>query len=428
MKNQLYGTHRVRGRILCVTSNFPRWTGDSTTPFVLHLAQDLQKLGWQVDVLAPHAEQTALRETLGGVQVERFRYLWPSKLETVCYQGGALINLRKNRANYLKLPALVASECFSLACRLIKGKYDLLHSHWILPQGFTGILTAGLLGIPHVTTVHGGDVFGLQGSLLSQFKRLALRYADAVTVNSSVTKKAVTEIAPDLKELHRIPMGISTHEGKACPFSVELRNQYRHGNGPLLVFVGRVVEEKGVEDLIRAVAILAPRFPDISALIVGEGQDRSALEDVTKTLGLTDRVIFTGWIEPDVVPAYLAAGDIFVGPSREASDGWVEAQGLAFIEAMAAKTPVIATRVGGIVDTVRDEETGLLVSEHSPDEVVAAVERLVREPSLAGYLREQGYKLAVNEFSIASSAQTFSDLFDCMIQAKECRSTRSQDG
>ena len=409
----------ARGRILCVTSNFPRWAGDSTTPFVLHLAQDLHELGWQVDILAPHAEGTALRENFGGVRVERFRYLWPSSLETVCYQGGALINLRKNRINYFKLPALIASKWLNLVFRLTGGKYDLLHSHWILPQGFTGILAAGLFGIPHVTTVHGGDVFGLQGGLLTKFKRFTLRNADAVTVNSSVTEKAVNEIAPELKELHLIPMGVSTRGVKTPNSSMEIRHQYRRGNGPLLIFVGRVVEEKGVEDLIRAVAILAPRFPDITALIVGEGQDRPVLEEISKTLGLSDRVIFTGWVEPDMIPAYLAAGDIFIGPSREASDGWIEAQGLTFIEAMVAKTPVIATRVGGIIDSVRHEETGLLVNERSPKEIAAAVEKLSQEPLLADKLRESGYKLAVNEFSRASSAQAFSNLFNKVIRLRQ---------
>jgi phosphatidylinositol alpha-1,6-mannosyltransferase len=418
----------IRGRILCVTSNFPRWTGDSTTPFVLHLAQDLQQLGWQIDILAPHAEGTALRETLGGVQVERFRYLWPSSLETVCYQGGALINLRKNRANYLKLPALISSECLNLFLRLKGGKYDLLHSHWILPQGFTGILTAGLLRIPHVTTVHGGDVFGLQGTLLTQFKRFTLRHTDVVTVNSSITKKAVNEITPDLHELHLIPMGVTTHEVATSPSSEELRKLYRRGSGPLLLFVGRLVEEKGVEDLIRAVAILVPRFPDITVLIIGEGQDRPYLEGITQTLGLSDRVIFTGWVKPDVVSAYLAAGDIFVGPSREASDGWIEAQGLTVIEAMVAKTPVISTRVGGIVDSVRHEETGLLVNERSPVEIAKAIDRLVREPFLADHLREQGYKLAVNKFSRTSSAESFSALFDRMIQAKGSRRVEKRAG
>lgn len=428
MKTRLYSHRMLYGRILCVTSNFPRWPGDSTTPFVLHLAQDLQQLGWRVDVLAPHAVGAAVRETIGGVRVERFRYLWPSSLETVCYHGGALINLRRSRSNHLKLPALVASECLNLAHRLIGGKYDLLHSHWILPQGFNGILTAGLLGIPHVTTVHGGDIFGLRGALLTMFKRFALRYADAVTVNSSVTERAVTEIAPNIKELHRIPMGVSTHVEKTSPSSVELRNRYRRGNGPLLVFVGRVVEEKGVEDLIKAVDILLPQFPDISGVIVGEGQDRYKYEAMSETFGVSDQVIFTGWVEPNVIPAYLAAADIFVGPSREASDGWIEAQGLTFIEAMVAKTPVIATRVGGIVDSVRHEETGLLVNERSPDEIAKAIERLVREPSLADCLRERGYKLAVNEFSRTFSAKSFSDLFNCMIQATGPRRVEKRAG
>ncbi|MBE9530613.1 MAG: glycosyltransferase family 4 protein [Proteobacteria bacterium] len=406
----------LHGRILCVTSNFPRWAGDSTTPFVLHLAQDLQELGWQVNILAPHAEGTALTESLGGVRVERYRYLWPSSLETVCYQGGALINLRKNRINYFKLPALIASEWLNLVFRLTGGKYDLLHSHWILPQGFTGILAAGLFGIPHVTTVHGGDVFGLQGGLLTKFKRFTLRNADAVTVNSSVTEKAVNEIAPELKELHLIPMGVSTRGVKTPNSSMEIRHQYRRGNGPLLIFVGRVVEEKGVEDLIRAVAILAPTFPDITALIVGEGQDRPVLEEISKTLGLSDRVIFTGWVEPDMIPAYLAAGDIFVGPSRE-----FEAQGLSVIEAMVSGTPVIASRVGGVVDSVRHEETGLLVNERSPDEIAAAVERIVKTPMLAERLGKQGYKLSEAKFSRRSSAMAFSQLFEKAIKTKKQR-------
>ena len=77
------------------------------------------------------------------------------------------------------------------------------------------------------------------------------------------------------------------------------------------------------------------------------------------------RVFFTGWIDPELMPAYLAAADVFAGPSRRASDGLIEAQGLAFLEAMAVGTPVVATRIGGIVDAVVHEKTGLLVDEGS---------------------------------------------------------------
>ncbi|MCH8142915.1 MAG: glycosyltransferase, partial [Proteobacteria bacterium] len=166
-------------RILCVTSNFPRWEGDSTTPFVLHLAEDLQDLGWKVDVLAPHAPSAASQEVLAGVNVKRFRYLWPASLETVCYQGGALMNLQQNRSNYIKLPALVFFEWFAIVRRLLWGNYDLLHSHWILPQGFTGVLAAKLFRLPHVITVHGSDAFALQGKVLGRFKRFSLSGADA---------------------------------------------------------------------------------------------------------------------------------------------------------------------------------------------------------------------------------------------------------
>jgi len=418
-----FGSNRssAQGKILLVTSNFPRWAGDNTTPFVWHLAQDLQELDWKVDVLAPHTKGTATCEVIGGVRVERFKYLWPAILETICYQGGALVNLRKKPSNHLKLPALVASEWFAVARRLMDKKYSLLHSHWILPQGFTGVLAARPLGIPHVVTVHGSDVFALRNSLLTTFKRFVLYQADAVTVNSSATEKAVINIAPKVKELHRIPMGISTQLPTTSLLSDDLRKRYRRGQGPLIVFVGRVVKEKGIEDLIRAVALLVPRLPDVSALIVGEGQDRPAFEAVTKSLGLADRVAFCGWIQPEIVPNYLSAGNIFVGPS------WAEAQGLTFLEAMLVGIPIVATRVGGIVDIIKHEETGLLVNAHAPNEIADAVEKIVRESSLRQRLSTLGHQLVKREFSRKSSAEAFSQLFTRVIEIKD-RVVRKEQG
>jgi len=407
----------LKGRILCLTSNFPRWKGDSTTPFVLHLAQDLQRLGWKVDVLAPHAPDTARREKIGGVQVERFQYLWPVGAETVCYQGGALINLRKNRNNFLKLPALVAAEWGAVLCRLASRRYDLLHSHWILPQGFVGSLSAGFMGIPHVITVHGGDVFALKGGLLQIFKRVSLGAANAVTVNSSVTEKAVRSIHGEIKNLKRIPMGVDIIDVDRKSHSVDMiRKKYCRGNGPLLVFVGRIVEEKGIGDIIEATDLLKSKFPDITALIVGEGQQRKHFEKYVADKGLSRQVLFTGWIQPHDILHYLAAADIFVGPSRTAGDGWIEAQGLTFLEAMVARTPVIATRVGGIVDSVKHEQTGLLVDENSPEQIAEAVERIVTQPNLKKNMVGNGYDLSVKNFSRNTSAVAFSNLFSRLIK------------
>lgn len=413
---------RRPGRILCVTSNYPRWEGDSTTPFVLHLAQDLRALGWQVDVLAPHAPGTARSEVLSGVPVERFRYLWPESQETVCYHGGALINLRKRPSNFLKLPALVLAEWAAVARRLASRRYDLLHSHWILPQGFTGVLSARTARVPHVLTAHGSDVFALRGRALRAFKRYALEHADAVTVNSSATAREVQAIAPRVQDLSQIPMGVRVDGVPRDAQAVKaIRARYRRHNGPLLLFVGRVVREKGVEDLLEAARLLAPRLTALTVLVVGEGQDRPDMERAAERVGLADRVSFIGWVQPDELGAYYAAADVFVAPTRG-----IEGQGLTGLESMAAGTPVVATRVGGIPDVVREGETGLLVSARAPDQLAAAVERLTTAPDLAARLAQTGAELVRSRFSRGASAQAFSDLFSALLtHPRDIRSRRT---
>jgi len=368
------------------------------------LAEDLQKLQWRVTVLAPHAPGAATEETLEGVAIKRFRYLWPESQQTVCYQGGALINLRKNRKNLLKLPPLVLAELCATIRLLRRGKFDLLHSHWLLPQGFVGAIAARLTGTPHVITIHGSDVFALSNSLLTPFKRFALAHAEGVTVNSSATRQAVLGIHASIPRLVRIPMGVDP--SPANPQQVRrIQDTYRNKDGPLLVFLGRIVEEKGVGDLMEAMADLVRDLPAVSLLVIGEGQDRQRFERLAATRNLGGRVHFTGWVAPADVPSYLAAADMFIGPS------WQEAQGLTFIEAMLAGTPVIATKVGGIPDVVIHEQTGLLITPHAPAEIAAAVRKLAASPSLRKRLAENGRALAIHGFTREASARKFSELF-----------------
>ena len=402
-------------RILLATSNFPRWEGDSTTPFVLHLAQDLGGLGCRVDVVAPHAPGAAPRETMAGVDVWRFRYLWPQSQETVCYRGGALANLRRNPLNWLKLPALVSAEWAAIRHRLAGGHYDLLHAHWLLPQGFVGGLAARQTGIPHVLTVHGGDVFSLQARLLRHAKRAALRRSDVVTVNSSATAAAVKDLCPDLRP-ERIPMGVSVDGTPDASARDAILKHHRRGTGPLVVFVGRLVWEKGADDLIRAMDSLRGRLPQAVALIIGDGPERAALEALTRELDMGDHVRFLGWLAPSQVSAHLAAADVFVGPSKRAPDGWVEAQGLTFLEAMANGTPVVATRCGGIVDAVRHEETGLLVDQAAPDEIADAIVRLAESPQLARRLADQGRRLVQTGYGRSATAAAFLAAFERVLR------------
>jgi glycosyltransferase involved in cell wall biosynthesis len=256
---------------------------------------------------------------------------------------------------------------------------------------------------------------------MGALKRVALTRADAVTVNSTFTEQAARAVAPRLHNVRLVPMGVSVAplSRQARERAGGLRRKYRQREGPLLITVGRLVEEKGAEDVIRAVDILRHTHPDVSLLVVGEGQDRPALEALVRELRLSGRVSFLGWVEPEQVRTHLAAADLFIGASRTGPDGWVEAQGLTFLEAMAVGTPVVASRLGGIVDSVRDGDTGLLVDERAPEQIARAVERLAGSPDLGRRLAATAEQMVHERFSREASAQAFSELF---LELSACRS------
>lgn len=404
-----------RRDVLFVTSSYPRWTGDSTTPFVHHLALDLQALGWNVRVLAPHAPGACVEETLDGIAVRRFRYAWPEAAEELCYDGGVLPKLRSNPVRILLVPLLIVAQSVAVLRCLLRCHPTIVHSHWLLPQGFTCALAATLLRTPHVTTAHGGDVFALRGFFPKLAKRLVVSLVDAVTVNSDATRRAVVEFSGHEEKVVRIPIGAGSIGNPDVAAVAGLRARLSPGEGPLLAFVGRLVPEKGASDLLAAVARLESALPGISAVVIGEGPERSSLEQQAATMGISSRVTFTGWLPQEQVMQHLAASDIFVGPSRPAPDGWVEAQGLTFAEAMLAGLPVIATNTGGIPDVVRHDVTGLLVSPGNPGAIADAVRRLASDPAFGERLANQAREFASAEYTRAASAARFGALYERLL-------------
>jgi len=409
------GRGAFRGRLLYVTANFPRWSGDAVPPYTIHLARDLQASGWRVDVLAPHAPGAARSETVDGIHVERFRYLLPEAAQTVCYGSGSLVNLEDRRQDLAKVPLLVAAQLASVARRLLSGRYDLVNSHWALPQAFTTTLVARLAGVPHVATCHGEEFHVLRGRALLPFKRIGLRAADVVTVNSRSTEAALRTQVPGVRSVRRIPMGVTTDVQPDPALVRSLRARHLVGNGPLVMFTGRHVDDKGVDDLLRAIPLVASRLPDVRAIIAGDGRDRETFEKLAAELGVTDRVWFPGWV-PDVdLPSYYAAADVFVAPSRPGRTGFIEGQGLTPLEAMIFGTPVVATTFGGYADIIHHERTALAVPGRAPDAIASAIERIAVDRNLAESLTSTGATFAVENYSRRSVADRFTDLFDELI-------------
>jgi len=366
-------------RILWVSSNGPRRAGDDSAPFIQQLARALRARGHDIELLLPHAPGLARSESIEDVPVTRYRYAWPESLETLCYGAGVLASLRARPARHALLPGLVAAQWRATAARLARGDVALVHAHWVLPQGFTAALAAQRARVPLVVTAHGSDLFGLRGGLSTAAKRHALERADAVTVNSSATEQEALALGAPRARLLRIPLGVADPAAVDAAAVAARRQALRRGNGPLLLFVGRLVPDKGADDLVAALARLRDTLPDATVALVGDGPERAALERQAAALGVAAQVQFVGAVPPAEVPVLLQVGDIFVAPSKPVTGQSREAQGLAMLEAMLAGRPVIAAATGGIPDAVRDGETGLLVPPGSPEAIAGAIVQLVRE-------------------------------------------------
>lgn len=397
-------------KLLIVTSNYPRWEGDSTTPFVHNFARELVRQGVQVKVLAPHFVGAKTKAVIDGVEIRRFRYWLPLSGQTVCYQGGALGNLSKNPLNKLKLPTLVLAELMATIKEILFWKPDVVNSHWLLPQGFVAALACKVTNTKHVATVHGGDVFALNSPLFRKLKKFAINNSSLVTVNSSVTEKVTKELAPDAETpLLRLPTGILPlpilDKTKTSELSTQLQKE---SNEKLILFVGRLSEEKGVRQAIQATANLLETGTMVRLVVIGEGHEKDVFQKLVDELNINQHVDFLGWIENKDIYYYFAACDVFVGPSKKSNDGWIEAQGLTFVEAMLAGCPVIGSNSGGIPDAVQNGKTGWLVEPNDPVALQNAIFLvLTSSQSELEQITQYAQKFAEDNYIISNVVNTF---------------------
>ncbi len=167
-----------------------------------------------------------------------------------------------------------------------------------------------------------------------------------------------------------------------------------------LVTTSRLVRKNAVDDIISSLTILPAH---ISLVIIGKGEEGPRLSEQAERLSVIDRVKFVGFIPHEDIPLYFSICDIFVRPSR--SEGF----GNSFIEAMAAGLPVVATPVGGIVDFIDDQETGVFCCPDNPKSLAEAIMSLVNNHQLVKKIVAGGYERVVSEYSWDHIAQKMRD-------------------
>lgn len=178
-----------------------------------------------------------------------------------------------------------------------------------------------------------------------------------------------------------------------------------------VVFVGRLVEKKGVADLLDAMAGLPPAVRDVPVTIVGDGHLRGSLSARAERLGLRS-VTFAGMQPPAAVAELLRGATVFCAPSRTAWNGDSEGFGMVFLEAALASAPVVATRHGGIPEAVEDGVTGLLVPEGDVDALRRALESILLDPERAERMGQAGRERVLARFDVRERTTELERVYD----------------
>ena len=264
-------------------------------------------------------------------------------------------------------------------------------------------------GIPYGVIVHGGDLLALRINYReSRIKRAAARAllgtAEVLVAGSRWTHDLACEVLRELGLAERtgrvrvVPLGTDPDLFHPGLDPRAFADAHRLPEGRWLVTVARLVPHKGIDTTIRALALLAPRFPDLRYLVVGRGPERGAFEALAWDAGVEALVRFLTEVVDSELPLAYALGTVYVGVSRQTAKD-VEGFGISLLEAQATGTPVVAGRSGGMPDAVQDGKTGVLVDSDDPASVAAAIAEFLDDPGRAEQFGTAGREAVVRFFN-----------------------------
>ncbi len=367
---------------------------------------------YTIHVLAPHALGAAFEEELDGLRVMRFRYFF-KKWQRLTYQGGILANLKQNPWRYGLVPFFLLTEFWALRNLLRRERFDLIHAHWLLPQGLVAAMACRFLKQPPplLCTSHGGDLFALRGGLSNKVKRFVLSHCTALTVVSrSMRDKALT-LSAAREKIHVIPMGVDLRD-RFVPAATRTEDKS-------LLFVGRLVEKKGLRYLIDALPLIIEKHPNASLLIAGNGPEEDAGKEQVARLGLNDHVHFMGSITNNRLPAIYQSADVVIFPSVVADNGDQEGFGLVLVEALGCECATVVSDLPAMQDIVIDGTSALVVPQKNVRQLANKVTTLLDHPALRRSLGKEGRNYVLKHYDWSRITQQYEALIDsCITQAR----------
>jgi glycosyltransferase involved in cell wall biosynthesis len=382
--------------IAVLTHNYPRFPGDFSGTFVAALSDELARQGQRVSVLAPWdaayrpapEANTAPDQTPSLAELHLWRYAPRDDWHRLGYMRTMEADVRMRGETYWLAPMFFAAGAAAALRWCRQHRPDVIHAHWLLPNGFFGAVASRALGIPLVVSIPGSDALVAgQNPLFRAMSRFALQQAGLVTANShALADVAIQQLGADPARFDLIIYGVDPAALHPDPSGVASQRAAWGvpADALLLLVVGRMVYKKGFDVLLRALAILqqhglppSPSLPPIHLALVGDGDLWQEWQTLARELGLADCVHWLGRVPFDQMGQVYNAADALVMPSvTRPADGL----NVCVLDAMACAKPVIGTDAAGNELVIQDGVNGWIVPEQDPHALGAAILRLAALP------------------------------------------------
>jgi glycosyltransferase involved in cell wall biosynthesis len=388
-----------------VTSSYPRFPGDVVAPFIESIARAVAARGHRVDVVLPHHPE--LRRPAGEpVSFHPYRYAPFDRWSRWGYAQSLRRDVSVRAGAYLLAPLVALALRRIVAERLRETRYDVVHAHWVVPNGALVAGVARSHRVPLVVSLHGSDVFVAETVLPARvLAARALRRAGAVTACSEDLRRRALRLGARPERTRTVPYGVDAMEAGGADLGAVRARLGAPAGTTLVLALGRLVEKKGFAYLIQAAA----RVPGVHVALAGDGDLRAELEAQVSATGAP--VSMVGALDRDSVAAALAAADVVVVPSVVDRAGNVDGLPNVLLEAMAAGRAVIASNVAGIPDVVTDGVDGILVEEKDAAGLAAALARLAGDPALRQRLGASARAMVGRRLSWDRAARTFEESY-----------------
>lgn len=401
----------MRNKILITTSSFPA-NQKSTIGggnFILELSR---KIGNQFEayVIAPLFSNSLKYEIIEGLKIFRFKFL-PSKFMYSYFNSGIFEGFRSRIFLRPFILVYLISQLLLIIKICKKEDIQIIHAHWLFPQGFTAVLYKLLVNtnIKIVCTTHGGDVHGLNSFIGKKIKKFTLKHIHELTVVSTPIKEKAKNLGYN-KQIQVIPMGTDISFFHPDKFNPNIKEKYDITEN-LLLFVGRLTEKKGIRYIIEAIPYIIKNHKETKLIIIGSGILERSLKNRVKELNLGKNIIFFGYISHETLPDYIATCDINLIPSVIAKGGDSEGSPVVLAEAMSCGSIALTSDLPVFKHHIKHHVNGFIVPQRSSELLAKKISYILTNKNSLSYIRENARKYAIDNFSWNNIGDQFINIF-----------------